>query len=667
MGLGLLAPLFLAGLAALAIPILVHLTHKERKEPIVFPSLMFLQKIPFRTQRRQRIRNWLLFAMRALVVALLVFAFARPYLDSGHGRTDAQTHSDVVLLVDLSASMGARGRWERATAAAREAIASLPRGAKMAIVAFDDRAEALTELTGDAAVLRGALDRLHPGSGAGRYAPALQAAASLIERGQGAGDVVLISDYQRGGFDGATAARLPAGITLRTVDVGDTTLVNTAVVGVVLDRERTPSGARTTVSARLVTSRGAAREVPVSLEIEGRTVQTVRLRLVPGGAAVARFAALRDPESARRARVVIPSDDQHADDAWHLVLGPAPKLSVLLLTRADAPGSDALYLRQALGVASDPAFPVTARPAVSARVQDLNGAAVAILNDAPFPGGDAGQRLLDWVQSGGGLFIALGAHGSLPRPLADSLGSASEVIERAASGASIAVADPAHPLFAGWGRADLGASRAYRYRRLAKASSALARYDDGTPALVETRLGAGRVLIWTADFANHWSDLPLSPAFVPLIHGAVRQLARFTPPTESRQVGATVELDAAPTATIVVEEPGGRHQALRAGTPARLLLTERGFYDVRRADDRDGESLLAANVPPSEADPARVVPEQVALALAPDSTAPPISRAGMAVPEDRERGQRIWWYILLSVLVLFAAESAVAHRMRGQR
>jgi len=667
MGLGLLAPLFLAGLAALAIPILVHLTHKERKEPIAFPSLMFLQKIPFRTQRRQRIRNWVLFVLRALVVALLVFAFARPYLDKTQGRTDAPAHRDVVLLLDRSASMGARGRWERATAAAREAVASLPRGAKLAIVAFDDRAEALTELTSDAAALGGALDRLRPGSGAGRYAPALQVAASLIERGQGAGDVVLISDFQRGGFDGATSARLPAGIALRTVDVGDTTLVNAAVVGVVLDRERAPSGARTTVSARLVASRGTARQLPVSLEIEGRTVQTVPVRLAPGGAAVARFASLRDPESARRARVVIPADDQHADDAWHLVLGPAPKLPVLLLTRADAPGGDALYLRQALGVATDPAFPLEVRPAGSIRVQDLNGASVVFLHDAPFPGGDASRRLLDWVAAGGGLFIALGARGSLPKVLADSLGTATEIVERAAAGASIAVAEPAHPLFAGWGRADLGASRAYRYRRLSKAPSALARYDDGAAALVETRLGAGRVLIWTADFANRWSDLPLSAAFVPLIHGAVRQLARFIPPPESRQVGATVELDAAPSATIVVEEPGGRHLALRAGTPARLVLTERGFYDVRRADDRAGEALLAANVPPSESDPARVVPEQVVMALSADSTVPPVSRAGLAVPEDRERGQRIWWYILLSVLVLFAAESAVAHRMRGQR
>jgi hypothetical protein len=50
---GFLTPAFLAGLAALAIPVLVHLTNRPRSETVPFPSLMFLQKIPYRSVRRQ--------------------------------------------------------------------------------------------------------------------------------------------------------------------------------------------------------------------------------------------------------------------------------------------------------------------------------------------------------------------------------------------------------------------------------------------------------------------------------------------------------------------------------------------------------------------------------------------------------------------------------------
>jgi hypothetical protein len=74
-----LVPAFLAGLVALTIPVLVHLRHKERKDPVRFPSLMFLRRIPFREVRRQQIQHWPLFLLRALAVALLVLAFARPF------------------------------------------------------------------------------------------------------------------------------------------------------------------------------------------------------------------------------------------------------------------------------------------------------------------------------------------------------------------------------------------------------------------------------------------------------------------------------------------------------------------------------------------------------------------------------------------------------------
>src|SRR2546430_970570 len=78
-----LAPLFLVGLAAIAIPVLVHLIQRERKRVVEFPSLMFLRRIPYQSVRRRRIRNWLLLAMRAAAIALIVAAFARPFVRQG--------------------------------------------------------------------------------------------------------------------------------------------------------------------------------------------------------------------------------------------------------------------------------------------------------------------------------------------------------------------------------------------------------------------------------------------------------------------------------------------------------------------------------------------------------------------------------------------------------
>ncbi len=75
-----LTPLFLIGLAGLAIPVLIHLIQRERKNVVQFPSLMFLNRIPYQSVQRRRIRHWLLLLMRLGALALIVLAFARPFL-----------------------------------------------------------------------------------------------------------------------------------------------------------------------------------------------------------------------------------------------------------------------------------------------------------------------------------------------------------------------------------------------------------------------------------------------------------------------------------------------------------------------------------------------------------------------------------------------------------
>ena len=78
-GMSFLAPLFFAGLAAIAVPILVHLIQRERKNIVEFPSLMFIRQIPYQSVERRRIHNWLLLLMRITAMVLLIAAFSRPF------------------------------------------------------------------------------------------------------------------------------------------------------------------------------------------------------------------------------------------------------------------------------------------------------------------------------------------------------------------------------------------------------------------------------------------------------------------------------------------------------------------------------------------------------------------------------------------------------------
>src|SRR5947209_18069055 len=200
-----LTPFFLFGLAALAIPVLVHLIQRERKRVVEFPSLMFLRRIPYQSVRRRRIRHWFLLAMRAAALALLVAAFARPFVPRGTlAATTAAGAREVVVLLDRSASMGWGDHWQRARAAARRTIDDLGGDDRATLVLFAAGAEERVRATTDRARIKAAIDAARVGSGATRYGPALKLAQSILNRSSlKRREAVLISDFQRSGWTGS--------------------------------------------------------------------------------------------------------------------------------------------------------------------------------------------------------------------------------------------------------------------------------------------------------------------------------------------------------------------------------------------------------------------------------------------------------------------------------
>src|SRR5262245_45513413 len=149
-----LAPLFFAGLAALAVPVLIHLIQRERKNVVQFPSLMFVRRIPYSSIRRRRIHNWALLLLRLAALALIVAAFARPFLRSQTLVAAAGGARDVVILLDRSYSMGHGDQWDRARRAAADAAGKLVDGDRGTLVLFASSAEVAVQPTNEPARLQ---------------------------------------------------------------------------------------------------------------------------------------------------------------------------------------------------------------------------------------------------------------------------------------------------------------------------------------------------------------------------------------------------------------------------------------------------------------------------------------------------------------------------------
>ena len=683
---GLLAPLFLLGLAAVAVPVVLHMIQRERKDEVEFPSLMFLRKVPYRSFRRQRIRHWFLLLLRCAALFLLLFAFARPFVRAAALAAVTGGAREVVVLLDRSWSMGAGGRWAEAQALATDVIDALDAGDRGTVILFDGGARTGPRSTTDRATLRGLIANAEVGSGGTRYGPALKLAEGIFE----ASDLprleaVLVSDFQRAGVESAVGVRFPPGTVLTPMPVGrdEAAEANVSVAGALFEREHFSGRERVQVAARL-TNRGpaAVEGLEVTLELEGRAIETLTADLPPAGSTTVDFAAVTLGDARTAGAVRIAPDALPADDVFHFVVSPGQVITVLVVGGSNAGDEANLFLTRALGVGSEPAFDVRAATPGSFSAADLADRQVVVLNDVPRPAGAAGAALAAFVEAGGGLLVVSGERTAWPPDDSGLLpGRLGPPADRAGRGGSLGFVDYGHPVFevfAAPRSGDVTAARFFRFRPVEPAPDAAvaARFDDGAPALVEGRAGAGRVLLWASTIDTFWNDFAKKPVYVPFVHRLVQHLADYAPPTPWFLAGQVlnlaeqdVPLGAGGTAAAeyVVMSPTGERLPVAAGERAGFIdLVEQGVYEVHDANAAEAQPLvLAVNVDLAEADPAAVDPLELAGMVT--------GRAGggraaggparVIPPEDLERRQSVWWYLLAAAALLFVAETLVSNRL----
>src|SRR5689334_2672516 len=176
-----LAPLFFAALVTAAIPVIIHLTQRERKQVVEFPSLMFLQRIPYQSVRRRRIRDWPLLAMRLAAILLIVLAFSRPFFrQQTVALASTMGPREVVVLLDHSYSMAYGDRWTRAKAAARRAVQNLSSSDHATLIVFGTNASLEVRATAELSRVLAAIDAAQLTAEATRYAPGLKAAQRVL-------------------------------------------------------------------------------------------------------------------------------------------------------------------------------------------------------------------------------------------------------------------------------------------------------------------------------------------------------------------------------------------------------------------------------------------------------------------------------------------------------
>lgn len=673
----LLNPGFLFALAAAAVPLLIHLLSRRRARELPFGSLRFLRRSDRRSMRRVSLRRLLLLAMRTVAVALIVLAFARPVVEGRLAAViPAGSPRTVVILLDASYSMGALesgggAAFDRARAAALDVIGGLGSDHEAIVVLFDEEARTVyaAERGGRGTAERALADAAPGWKGTDLRAALAHARVIARERGRGAVEIFIVSDFQRSGIRAGSAVRdqerpsEPGRERVFLVPVDPDIAGNVAVERVVAPLATVHRGEQIVIRAVLSTGPGAAGSVPVRVEFDGRRIIERETEIGAGAPTGLEFRVEADRPGWIRGLVECRADRLRADDVRRFTVRVRERTRVLLAGGA----REGFYLAQALE-------PDGSRGDIELRAVDWDALQSADLSSADVvfaaPGSADALRaapLLRRFAEEGKRVVVTVAPGLEGLASALSARSLRIVMRPGGEGfARLEIPDRAEGLLAPFGREDLEGLANLRLRGAAEvrgvpAGEMLLRFSDGTPFVWREEAGDGEVVFLAAAPVPAGGDFVLSPWFLPMVQQLALARLGPAPGSEGALVGGSALLPAGLPPGCEASMPDGSRYLIdpgAAGRPAIPAGDRPGFISVACGDRWE----IAVNPDcRRESDLSQMTPGEAAdsLGVREFASAPAGTQTARAVAEARE-GKEIAGALAAAALLLLAAELVVA-------
>ena len=676
------------GTAAVSVPVALHLINRTRAKKVPFTALRFIEQALANRSIKYRFREILLLLLRIALLALCAFLLARPFLRSALFGQPSKIRSTAVLILDDSFSMSYRlGERSLFEAAREEALRALDRMGPGSRVSFFPMSEGPGTLTLDLEAVRERIRAWEPSSRSAECLPAVAKAGGILAPAKtGQKEIFLFTDATRTSWDGLSpaAARLAPDQSLYVIDAGAEPDRNGAILALATGKSER-SRARFPTEFR-ATLRGG--DAPMDRKVElvvGKTVVDTR-RVTLGRYETASVAFLHTFEKGGLAQGSVRFSDGDAltvDDERFFTLRVRETVRALLV-REEAGDRGDVFLRQALapdGLAKR--TPVVIEPGDVGRLEsgDLSETDLVILSDVGSLSGSGWAKLGEFVRAGGGLLVFAGDRVETPAYTPEASGGVLPASVRGRRTVPeqtfLEISDPSHPVFVGFSgglNGDPGVRVFRRYLILKAADDprvrVLARFQGGSPALVERELGEGKVLFFASSSDSSWNDLPSHGApYVPLMHFLVRHATGRNAPLPAPLVGESVALPLPPRSGSEV----------RVRWPAKeetTYLVDRGQVELVLQDTRrqgnatvtGGRGALAAfsiNVDPRESRRDRVPAVEISGGFGPESYVRVSKSVSMIDRRVSGAGGRFDLYpcLILLLLVLFVGEALYANRV----
>ncbi|WP_038169066.1 BatA domain-containing protein [Verrucomicrobium sp. BvORR106] len=711
-----LNPILLAGAAAFLIPLIIHLLNKRKVITVLWGPMHLLHEALRQKKRNVKMEQKLLLAVRISIPILLALCLALPVL-SALSQLPGFDKTSLLVVLDNSFSMRAPGTGgtarDKARNDLRQTYTTLSRGSDTAVILAGAPPHRLTaEPTSDLEAVPTLLEN-EPSLGGPL---ALQDTFQLVQADLGklatpAREVLLVSDFKWSDWrqlaEGGTLPALesilkqerpPLVTFLRSS--GDTES-NLAVVSVEPSAFVVARGQMIALRARIQNHGPQAyQDVAVHLEANGARLRSTRVSVAPNSESVITLTHTFDAPGDQALTVRVEGDSLPDDNAYSVIIPVREQVNCLLVRGKSRSGplegaTDFLEI----GLTPHQSAATTLKDVIRTGVIDdhamrdktLDGSEVVILANVNRLNDRQVQELEEYVQRGGGLIIFMGpdmdmrwyqeklyqnGKGLLPCTL-NGFGH----VDEGQTPARILNQRHTHPAITYFNEArgmrlqDAAFTHWVKFDKVEGDARPILNLDRGDPLMVEKPRGKGRVIAVATTANAQWSNLPLQPAFVPLIQRLVTYLATQNAAPQSQMCGTVLR------ASLGTEQVKGNYELkdpmsrTREVTPRAdrdgVIFVDHsdtavpGIYELR-AKNVPGALVrrFAFNLNPAESN-LSAMPEENIRAMAQRLGASYASSQDEYARLDRTRrhGAEAWQPLLFALLLFLFAEVFLQQRI----
>ncbi|MBT4868405.1 MAG: VWA domain-containing protein [Planctomycetaceae bacterium] len=696
-----LAPLFIAGLAAVSLPVLFHMIRRTPRGRIPFSTVMFFDPSPPQITRRSRLDNWPLLLLRALALILLAIAFARPFWRATTGANVAVNDGrQIAILLDSSASMRRGKIWNDAVARAERIVDDATPVDRIGLFTFDRTLKQVVgfeessslEPAARKKLLHQRLAETKPGWAATDLGEALQYVAETLvatdvkttdQQSGKSKEIVLISDMQVGSQTRPLGrSQWPADVKLSVERVKPSSTTN---AGLQLARS---AAARPTeedkIRVRVVNAANSTRE-QFQLRWQGdgpfySTEQTIDVYVPPGSSRIVRVPF--DPNLSSPAKLVLTGDDHDFDNSISVDRTTVQNLNVLYVGSDTASDPDGLrfYIERAFPDNGLRRVTVIGQPPGAPAISpDTHNVGLVVVAEPLL------EKQFDWLRrhaEEGGTLLFVASSADVYQSFGKLIGKPDLKVREAdvAGYAMLGDIDFAHPLFASFDDprfADFTSIHFWKYRQIDGDKLAdcrvLARFDDGTPAVVTKQLGRGSATLFASGWHPADSQLALSTKFVPLMNGLLELNAGRLDRQRHYTVGDAIPIAARANESATPSVVHGPESQTIQLTSGQRTFTDTVVPGVYRLGDAPDVPRFTVGLAASESRTAPMPVEKLeALGIPLKPTETPATKAAAAQRErqlkavELEGRQKIWRWLILAAIVALMAETWLAGRTTKQ-